>query len=101
MIPFDEALTDTFRRLGLGEPGVMMELAAEWSQIAGEPWASKARPVYLRSGVLVVEATVPGAVGFLKYGVAELERRLAERFGRTQVGSVEIRAPRRPARGGR
>ena len=101
MIPFDEALADTFRRLGLGEPGVMLELASEWADLAGEPWASKARPLYLKSGVLVVEATAPGAVGFLKYGVGELERRLAERFGREEVRSVEIKAPSRGSQSAR
>lgn len=93
MIPFEEALGTLLRQLGLPEPGVMTSIIEEWPRLAGEPWVSKAIPSYLRSGVLVVEATQPGAVSFLRYGVGELERRLSERFGARVVSSVEIRPP--------
>jgi hypothetical protein len=97
VIPFGDAIQETFQRLGLGEPGVMLELTAEWARLAGEPWASKATPLYIRSGTLVVEATDPGAVAFLKYGAGELERRLRERFSPETLARVEIRPPQRPA----
>ena len=96
MIPFDEALAAAMDRMGLGEPALMLDLRREWPELAGEPWASKATPLYVKSGVLVVEAADPGAVAFLKYGVMELERRLAERFGGSAVQRVEVRpSPRR------
>lgn len=101
MIPFEEAVSGLLRRMGLPDPSVMDTIASEWASVAGEPWASQARPLYVRSGVLVVEATAPGAVGFLKYGVADLRRRLGERFGSDVITDVEIRTPTRPRRGGR
>ncbi len=97
MIPLDAALGDALRKLGLAEPAVMLELNRDWDALAGEPWASQARPLYVKSGVLVVEAAVASGVAFLRYGVGELERRLAERFGRETISSIEIRPrSRRP-----
>lgn len=95
MIPFEEALGATLRKLGLAEPALMIDLSREWPGLAGEPWSSKATPLYVRGGVLVVEAVDPGAVAFLRYGVADLQRRLTERFGSESVSSVEIRPPGR------
>lgn len=99
MIPFDEALSATLRQMGLAEPALMADIAREWDEVAGEPWISRAVPRYLQGGRLVVEATDQGGVAFLRYGVSELERRLAERFGSTRVSGVEIRPPDRRARG--
>ncbi len=95
MIPFEDALGQTLRRMGLAEPALMLDLESEWSDLAGEPWSAKARPLFVRSGVLVVEATDPGAVAFLRYGVGELQRRLGERFGEQAISGVEIRPPGR------
>jgi hypothetical protein len=95
VIPFEEALGRTLRNMGLAEPALMLDLGSEWSELAGEPWNSKARPLFVRSGVLVVEATDPGSVTFLRYGVAELQRRLGERFGEDIISRVEIRPPSR------
>lgn len=98
MIPFEEALQATLNKLGLGEPAVMLEIRREWEEMAGPTWATKAEPLYLQRGVLVVEATERSGLSFLRYGVAELERRLAERFGSEVVGQVDLRPPSRPSR---
>ncbi|MGA7270444.1 MAG: DUF721 domain-containing protein [Acidimicrobiia bacterium] len=95
MIPFEDALGQTLRKMGLAEPALMLDLETEWSELVGEPWSSKARPLFVRSGVLVVEASDPGAVAFLRYGVGELQRRLGNRFGEDVVSRVEIRPPSR------
>ncbi len=95
MIPFDEALAATFAKLGLSEPGLMLELDREWAELAGEPWTSKATPLYVRAGVLVVQGNDAGSVGFLRFGVTELERRLAARFGKEVISRVEVRPPPR------
>jgi hypothetical protein len=101
MIPLEDALGDTLRKMGLAEPAVMLEVVEEWDTVAGEPWVSRARPLYLRQGVLVVEAGERSAVGFLRYGVGDLERRLAERFGSDTIRAVEIRPPQRAGERGR
>ena len=99
MIPFEEALGETLRKLGLPEPALMLDLEREWPDVAGEPWLSKSTPLYVKGGVLVVEANDPGAVAFLRYGLAELEQRLKNRFGSESVSKVELRSPqRRPTR---
>jgi len=99
MIPFDEAVEATLRGLGLAEPLLMMDLTREWAQVAGEPWATRARPLYLRHRVLVVEAGDRGGVAFLRYGVAELQRRLTVRFGPDAVQQVEVKPPGGPRQG--
>lgn len=94
MIPLEEALENALRKLGLVEPALMLEILAAWEELAGEPWISRARPLYLRQGALVVEATERTAVAFLRYGTGELERRLRGRFGDV-IQRVEIRPPAR------
>ena len=94
MIPLEEALENALKKMGLVEPALMLEILEGWDEMAGEPWVSKARPLYLRQGTLVVEAVEKSAVGFLRYGVTDLERRLSDRFG-SVVEKVEIRPPSR------
>lgn len=95
MIPFEEALAATLHKLGLGEPAVMLEIRREWEEMAGPTWATKAVPLYLQRGVLVVEAVDRSGLSFLRYGVAELEARLVERFGSEVVRQVDLRPPPR------
>lgn len=101
MIPFEEALGVTLRRMGLAEPALMVDITAEWRDVAGATWAARAVPLYIRGGVLVVEAVDRGGVSFLKYGVAELERRLRDRFGPGVIEKVEVRPPQHRQGGGR
>lgn len=99
MIPLEEALGATLRKLGLAEPALMLQIAGEWGEVAGEPWATRAVPLYLRGGVLVVETLDRGGAAFLRYGAADLERRLADRYGSATIRSVEVRPPTsRPSR---
>lgn len=95
MIPFEEALEATLHKLGLGEPALMLEISREWDAVAGQAWAGKSRPLYLQRGVLVVEVLDRSGLAFFRYGVTELERRLAERFGPELVREVELRPPSR------
>jgi hypothetical protein len=94
VIPLEEALENALKKMGLVEPALMLEIVEGWDELAGEPWVSKARPLYLRQGTLVIEAREKSAVGFLRYGVTDLERRLSQRFG-SVVQKVEIRPPAR------
>jgi hypothetical protein len=96
VIPFEDVLGAALRRMGLAEPELMLELTREWAAIAGPTWATKAVPIYVRGGVLVVETVDRGGGAFLRYGVSELERRLSDRFGPEVITKVEIRSPRRP-----
>lgn len=99
MIPLEDALGESLRRMGLAEPALMLDLNREWASLVGEPWATQTVPLYLKGGVLVVETAERASVSMLRYGVADLRRKLAERFGESVVTDVEIRPPQRPGRG--
>ena len=90
---FGESLNEVFRRLGLPDPVIMSKISAEWETLAGPPWAGRSRPMFVRGTTLVVEASAPSMVAFLKYGESSLVTALAVRFGRGVVDSVEVLAP--------
>lgn len=92
---FSESVDDMFARLGLPDPVVMAGISSEWDELAGAPWAGRSRPLYIRGKTLVVEASSPSMVAFLRYGEASLLDRLEERFGQGVVQKVDIRLPGR------
>ncbi len=87
------AIREVLASLGLPDPEVHLRLEAEWAELAGPPWSDHARPLYLRRGELVVEATSPMAMSLLRYSVASLEQRLRERLGEGVVQRVVLRRP--------
>ena len=89
----EDLLEETLRRLGIPSPSVFAQVSAEWGEVAGEPWASQSRPLYIRSRELVVEALAAGLVAMLRYGVGDLLRRLDQAYGEGLVDSVRIVAP--------
>lgn len=92
---FSESVDDMFARLGLPDPVVMAGISSEWDDLAGAPWAGRSRPLYIRGKTLVVEASSPSMVAFLRYGETSLLDRLEERFGQGVVQKVDIRLPGR------
>ncbi len=80
-------------RMGLDRVDLTLKLIEEWNEVAGSPWAGASNPVVVKDGELVVEATSPGAVRFLRYSVGDLMRRLDERFGEGAVTAVTVRPP--------
>lgn len=92
---FSDSVDDMFARLGLPDPIVMAGISSEWDDLAGAPWAGRSRPLYIRGKTLVVEASSPSMVAFLRYGENSLLDRLEERFGQGVVQKVDIRLPGR------
>lgn len=92
---FADGLDDVFRRLGLSNPRLQADLAAEWDQLVGSPWKGRSRPVVVRGTALIVEATSASIVTLLRYGEASLLEVLATRFGAGQITSVEVVPPAR------
>lgn len=90
---FGQSLNEVFRRLGLPDPVIMSKITAEWEALAGKPWAGRSRPLFVKGTTLVVEASTPSMVAFLRYGESTLVTALQERFGRGVVDSVEVLAP--------
>lgn len=95
MEPFSESLDDVFARLGLPDPVLISQIAENWDELAGKPWIGRSRPLYVRDRTLVVEASAPSMVAFLRYGESGLVEALRARFGEGVVDSVEVVAPGR------
>jgi hypothetical protein len=93
--PVAETLDGVFTRLGVANPKVMADLSQSWDDIAGGPWVGRSRPVVVRGKTLVVEATQPSVVAFLKYGISGLLESLASRFGEGVVTTIEVIPPGR------
>lgn len=93
--PLASTIDDVFTRLGLPDPRLMSEITREWDELAGTPWAGRSRPVMIENKTLVVEASAPSMVAFLKYGEAGLLQTLRERLGAGLIESVEVRPPGR------
>lgn len=92
---FSDSVDDMFRKMGLPDPVVMAALSSEWDELAGTPWTSRSRPLYIRGRTLVVEASSASMVAFLKYGQVGLLESLSARFGDGIIDSVDIRPPGR------
>ena len=66
-------------------------LVADWTTVAGEPFAGMAEPVGFKDGELVLEVKDGSAATLLKYRVGLLLDRLKEHFGEGTVTSIKIR----------
>jgi hypothetical protein len=92
---FESSLGDVFRKMGLPDPVLMSQLIEEWDELAGAPWLGRSRPVVIRGRTLVVEASAPSMVAFLRYGATQLVETLTARFGEGVVDHVEVIPPSR------
>lgn len=92
---FESSLGDVFRRMGLPDPVLMSQLIEEWDELAGSPWVGRSRPIVIRGRTLVVEASAPSMVAFLRYGATQLVETLRARFGEGVVDQVEVTPPSR------
>lgn len=86
-----EGLEEVLRRLGLPATDVMEKLVRDWPGLAGEPWASRARPAGLHRGELTLEVGDGTSASLLRYQSAQLLDRLEEALGARLVESVHIR----------
>jgi len=93
--PFSESLNDVFARLGLPDPVLMSQVVSEWEILAGKPWVGRSTPLFVRGQTLVVEASGPSMVAYLRYGEASLLETLKERFGEGLINSIEVVPPGR------
>lgn len=80
----------------LADPDTWSRLTADWDRVSGQPWSGRSSPRSLKDGELVVEASSPGEVRLLRYGVSALVERLGEEYGDGVVRAVKVVPPRRP-----
>jgi hypothetical protein len=90
---FESSLLEVFRRLGLPDPVVMSQLTEKWDELAGSPWSGHSTPLFIQGTTLVVEASSPSMVAFLRYGSADLIRAIADRLGEGVVDRIDVRPP--------
>jgi hypothetical protein len=93
LTPFRTSLEAMFRRMGLSDPIVMSRIAGGWDELAGSPWSGRSRPLFIRGKTLVVEASAPSMVAFLRYGSSELVAVLSRVIGEGVIEQIEVRPP--------
>jgi predicted nucleic acid-binding Zn ribbon protein len=93
LTPFRTSLEEMFRKMGLSDPIVMSRLSAGWDELAGSPWAGRSRPLFIQGKALVVEASAPSMVAFLRYGSSALVASLKEVIGEDVIEQIEVRPP--------
>ena len=96
--PIHELLDRGLEQAGVARPVDVADLVERWPDLAGEPWASRSRPVHLQDGELVVEADGGPAASLLRYQVSALVDRLERELG---PGLVTVVRVRRAGPGGR
>jgi len=96
LTPFRTSLEEMFRRMGLSDPIVMSRIAGGWDELAGSPWSGRSRPLFIQGKTLVVEATAPSMVAFLRYGSSELVAVLSRVIGEGVIEQIEVRPPSSP-----
>jgi predicted nucleic acid-binding Zn ribbon protein len=83
-------LSEILQRIGLPAPDAASRVLEEWDELAGEVWASRARPSGVRDGVLHVVASDGATATLLRYRATELLERLTERLGSGVVTAVRV-----------
>ena len=80
---------------GLGLPPIRLleELHDLWPELAGPRWGSRASPIVVRHGELVVEAADRRIVRWLQHDTDRLMERIAKHFGPGFVTSVRVVGP--------
>ena len=81
--------------LGLPPIDLLEELRDRWPELAGRRWGSRASPIVVRHGELMVAAVDRRIVRWLRHDTERLIERLAEHFGRGFVTKVRVVAPPR------
>ena len=90
----EDLLDRVLERIGVARPVDVVYLVENWARVAGEPWATRSRPVHLEDGELIVEAADGSAASLLRYQAAGLVNRLDEALGQGLVTSVRVRMGR-------
>ena len=93
--PFSDSVSEMFTKLGLPDPELMAVVSEQWETVAGGPWKGRSKPLYIKGTQLVVEASSPSIVAFLRYDAAALLDRLETLVGARKIESVDIRPPSR------
>lgn len=90
-VEITELLGAFLQGVGSGAGMETARLFEDWSEVAGERWGIRARPVGIRSGILLVEVARGSDASLLKFDVPALITRIAARSGPDLVTGVRFR----------
>ncbi len=93
--PLSSSIETTFSRLGFPDPALMSQISEEWADLAGKHWMGRSKPLSMKGRTLIVEASTPSLVAFLRYGESALLEALQKRFGPGVFNGVEVVPPGR------
>ena len=96
--PMARSLDRLLRNLGSPKARAVRSVFDDWPEVVGEQVASRARPVSLRRGRLVVAVPDAAWATQLRFLEPQLLARLADAFGDDEVTAIDIRV--RPERRG-
>ena len=89
--PIGDMLNSFLEQVGLTEPDTAARLTTEWEELAGEPWASRARPSGLRNNELLVDVADAGTLSVFRYRTGELLESLDRNLGEGVVEVIRLR----------
>jgi predicted nucleic acid-binding Zn ribbon protein len=96
-VPRIDASLDAIRReFGMGEPGEIDLVTAEWDELVGPALAAHSRPRAVRGGVLSIVVDAPAWAGQLRYLDDVLLARIAESLPAVDVREVRVSVARGP-----
>jgi predicted nucleic acid-binding Zn ribbon protein len=89
--PVGRSLDRLLRSLGGPRARTVRSVFDDWAEVVGEPVASRARPVSLRRGRLVVAVPDSAWATQLRFLEPQLLAKLADAFGDDEVTAIDIR----------
>ena len=92
---FESSLGEVFRKMGLPDPGVLKTIMEDWESVAGDPWAGRSKPIIVHGDTLIVEASRPSLVAFLRYAEGDLLASLEALLGKGKIRHIEVHPPPR------
>ena len=93
LFPVAEGVQRVASSLGLPPIALLEELNERWPELAGARWGSRASPIVVRHGELLVEAADRRIVRWLQHDTDQLVERLAGYFGPGFVTRVRVVGP--------
>ena len=89
--PVKVSLDRVMRHLGSPTVETVTSVFDRWPDLVGEQVASRARPVSLRDGTLLVSVEDPAWATQLRFLEAHVVAGIAAEFGPEEVGRLEVR----------
>ncbi|MDE0167913.1 MAG: DciA family protein [bacterium] len=93
LVPVAEGVQRVAASLGLPPMALLEELIERWPELAGSRWGSRASPIVVRHGELLVEAADRRIVRWLQHDTDQLVERIAGYFGPAFVTRVRVVGP--------